>query len=116
MPQLALQAQHLVLAWGAELWSSSQKAVALGSHGWMEAWGDELRSHLQRSVMEGRPCTERVESALAAIRMDWNARVEKELQLLATRALKPLFFLVAPALFGLLALGLAASIRSLESA
>lgn len=81
----------------------------------MESWGDELRSHLQRSVMEGRPCTERVESALAAIRLEWGARVERELQLLATRALKPLFLLVAPALFGLLALGLAVSIRSLEA-
>lgn len=113
IPQLSLQAPELVVAWGAELWSS-KKNPALGQQSWMLAWGEELRAHLQRSVMEGRPCTERVESALQAVRAEWTSRVEKELQLLAARALKPLFLLVAPALFGLLVLGLVASIQTLE--
>ena len=50
--------------------------------------------------MEGRPCLERAEAALLGLRQDMKAQVERELSLLPTRALKPLFIFVAPSLFG----------------
>jgi hypothetical protein len=56
--------------------------------------------------MEGRPCTERAEAALAALRQELRSAVERELGLLGTRALKPLFACVAPAVFLLLGFGL----------
>jgi hypothetical protein len=68
--------------------------------------GTSIRKVIQVSLMEGRPCTERVESALQALRQDISAQIERELSLLATRALKPLFCCVAPALLGFLAMGL----------
>lgn len=71
--------------------------------------------HLQRSVMEGRPSSERVEAALTGLQQQWSARVERELTLLGTRALKPLFALIAPAMMGLLLLGLGYTVsRGLE--
>jgi hypothetical protein len=68
--------------------------------------GSSLRKAIQVSLMEGRPCTERAEAALLALSQDLKAQVSRELTLLGTRALKPLFFCVAPALMGLLFTGL----------
>ncbi|MGZ3707838.1 MAG: hypothetical protein ACXWPM_03265, partial [Bdellovibrionota bacterium] len=68
--------------------------------------GRAIRKAVQVSLMEGRPCAERVESALQALRSEIQAWVDRELALLGTRSLKPLFLCVAPALLGLMAFGL----------
>lgn len=73
----------------------------------LAAAGEAIRKSIQVSLLEGRPCTERVESALAALRTEFRAAVDRELTLLGTRALQPLFLCVAPALLGLMIAGLA---------
>jgi hypothetical protein len=69
--------------------------------------GEGIKKAVQVSLMDGRPCAERVETALLSLRGDWESLVERELGLLATRTLKPLFLCVAPALIGLLLFGVA---------
>lgn len=68
--------------------------------------GEGLRKSVQISLMEGRSCTERAETVLLVLRQEMKALVDRELTLLSTKALKPLFIFVAPTLFGLLAFGL----------
>jgi hypothetical protein len=112
LPQISRQASTLVLHWGAEFWLPRPVAAfSGGTMGLLEQWGQVLRESLQRSVLEGRPCTERLETSLSALRQEWDSRVERELSLLGTRALKPLFLLVAPSLLGLLAVGVMAGIQ-----
>ncbi len=69
-------------------------------------FGEEVGRAIQSSLVEGRSCVERVETLLAGLRDDFGSATDKELNLLGTRALKPLFICVAPALFGLLCAGL----------
>ncbi|MGK5084308.1 hypothetical protein WDW37_13510 [Bdellovibrionota bacterium FG-1] len=95
----------LVARWGASIWSTGQP-VSKGAERPVEEAGHAIRRAIQVSLMEGRPCTERVEVVLESLRQDLRAGVERELGLLATRALKPLFVCVAPALLGLLGCGL----------
>jgi hypothetical protein len=68
--------------------------------------GEMVRKSVQLSLLEGRPCTDRVESAVQALRQEMKSQVNRELSLLGTRLLKPLFLCVAPAVLGLLAAGL----------
>jgi hypothetical protein len=98
----------LFFAWGAILWKSpeprkqkSHLATLLG-----EA-GNALRKSIQISLMDGKPCLERIESTLTSLKLEIRAQMDRELELLATRALKPLFLCVAPALLGLIGSALA---------
>jgi hypothetical protein len=126
---LETAAPALARVWGASLWGDAAEKVALsdsaqrsgspraagrstrgeGALAPLFDAGVALRRAVQVSLMEGSPCAERVESALQALRRDLAAATERELQLLGTRALQPLFICVAPALFLLLACGLWAS-------
>ncbi len=65
--------------------------------------GREVRRTLQVALMEGRPCTERVEAVLSSLQEDWDSAVEEALSVLPHQVLKPLFLCIAPAIFGLLA-------------
>ncbi|MFN7684241.1 MAG: hypothetical protein ACK5QT_02390 [Oligoflexia bacterium] len=113
LPQLSVQASRLVLCWGADFWSPRPLGeLSTGMKGVLEQWGQQLREALQRSVVEGRPCAERLESSLVSLKQDWMARVERELGLLGTRALQPLFLLVAPAVLGVLGLGVFLGVTS----
>ena len=110
---LGPESSGLAERWGASVWipdaSSETRAVASHRSAAMRALeeaGASLRKAVQVSLMEGRPCTDRVETALACLRQDLRAQVERELGLLGTRALKPLFLCVAPALFMLLGFGM----------
>lgn len=107
---LKQEAAGLAEHWGASVWKgaegntpASSKIAAIRA---LEEAGAQLRKAVQVSLMEGRPCTERVETALAGLRHELRTQVERELGLLGTRALKPLFLCVAPALFLLLGFGL----------
>jgi hypothetical protein len=106
------EAPGLAARWGASVWGADSPAgltqlkSAAGAMKALEEAGEGLRRAVQVSLMEGRPCTERVESALQALRQDLRSQIERELSLLSTRALKPLFICVAPALFMLLGFGL----------
>ena len=123
---LARESPALAAAWGASVWAAPEGAGSApgggrsGAHGGVAATarpdsagsalieaGRELKKAVQVALMEGRACSERVESALAALRVELRARRERELGLLGSRALKPLFLCLAPALLGLLAAGVA---------
>ena len=101
--------ESLAERWGASVWKSAEpgpdqrhSSAAMRA---LEEAGASLRKAVQVSLMEGRPCADRVETALACLRQDLRSQVERELGLLGTRALKPLFLCVAPALFMLLGFG-----------
>ena len=106
---LRVEAPALALAWGPSVWKEKPAASTpcrpAAAQALVEA-GDSLRKAVQVSLMEGRPCLERVEAALEALRHEIKALVERELSLLTTRALQPLFLFVAPPILGLLAYGL----------
>ena len=98
---------ELATAWGSSVWETPSPVTWKGAaERSIVGAGASIKKAVQMSLMEGRPCTERVESALQALRHEIRSQIERELSILATRALKPLFFLVAPALFCLLAFGL----------
>jgi hypothetical protein len=105
---LSKEEPELAQAWQANLWQSSP----LGSRKRADAemmfltWGDSLKQSIQAAVMEGRGCRERVETLLIGFQQDFRARVQRELTLLGTKVLKPLFICVAPALLGQLAAAL----------
>lgn len=109
---LTKDSQELALAWGYSIWDTgnSSSSKFLQVHGPAEmailAAGNAIKRSIQVGIMEGRPCVERVETVLKSLRQEMKALVERELGLLATRALKPLFICVAPSLFGLLFFGL----------
>lgn len=105
---LSREAPTLALVWGHSVWKSApldQKSVSNPASRLFVETGEALRRAVQVSLMEGRPCSERVEAALSSLSHEIKARVEAELTLLATRALKPLFLCVAPGIFILLGTG-----------
>ena len=101
------EAQGLVLAWGYSIWENPKGL----SHSRAPAellilqLGAVMRKSIQMSLMEGKPCTERVEAALLALRQNLKIQIDRELSILGTRALKPLFICVTPALLILLFCG-----------
>ncbi|MFZ9596726.1 MAG: hypothetical protein ACO3A2_11715 [Bdellovibrionia bacterium] len=118
---LGEQEAELSRAWGPSIWSeaaqSSPSSWALGSlfqkpvtvssaeRIMLEA-GHSMKFAIRLGVMEGRPCLDRIEAALLGARQELKARVDEEIELTSSRALKPLFLLVAPALLGLIGLAL----------
>lgn len=115
LDHLAQDAPELARAWGHSVWSPTEKASSAGTFGigaagaaartWADA-GIDLRKAVQVSLLEGRPCQDRIETALSGLKQELSAQVDRELTLLGTRGLKPLFLCVAPSLFGLLLLGM----------
>jgi len=109
---LSREAPSLALIWGHSVWKSAplplpldEGSVANPAARLFVETGESLRRAVQVSLMEGRPCSERVEAALSSLSHEIKARVEAELTLLSTRALKPLFLCVAPGIFILLGAG-----------
>jgi hypothetical protein len=103
---LARDTVSLSLAWGNSLWEESKVKFKGRPEEMIAGVAVSIKKSIQVSLMEGRPCTERVEASLLGLRQELKAQIERELTLLPTRALKPLFIFVAPALLGLLACGL----------
>ncbi|MCM2277288.1 MAG: hypothetical protein NDJ89_04375 [Oligoflexia bacterium] len=106
---LAGLAPELASSWGASIYAPSPAKPASpgGAKSAIVNAGFAIRKAIQVSLMEGRPCAERVESALESLRQELRLSVDRELALLGNRALKPLFLCVAPALLGLLSAGMA---------
>lgn len=109
---LALEAPELAAQWGHALWgsgaagaesanSSSAAIRSSGAEAAMAEAGNGLRKAVHASLMDGRPCAERVEAGLDALRHDIRVRIDAELAQLPNRALKPLFVCAAPAVLGL---------------
>ncbi|MFL5814614.1 MAG: hypothetical protein ACJ763_13650 [Bdellovibrionia bacterium] len=105
---LSREAPSLALLWGHSVWKSAPldpSSVSNPASRLFFETGESLRRAVQVSLMEGRPCAERVEGALSSLSHEIKARIEAELTLLSTRALKPLFLCVAPGIFLLLGAG-----------
>lgn len=64
--------------------------------------GFAIQKAIQLSLMEGRPCNERIELLSDAFRTEWKGNVDRALAQLPNQALKPLFLCIAPAAFLLL--------------
>jgi hypothetical protein len=101
-------APSLAIRWGPSVWADAArlpppKSTAACA---LIEFGTALKRTVQVSVMEGRPCGDRVETALQSLRQEIRSQIDRELGLLPTRALRPLFALVAPSILGLLFYGL----------
>lgn len=105
---LQAQAPALAVHWGANVWTEAPKIPAPRSTAAaaLIEFGRALKRTVQASVMEGRPCGDRVETALLGLRQEIRAQMDRELSVLPTRALKPLFIFVAPSILGLLFFGI----------
>ena len=108
---LIREAPALAVQWGSSVWAQpphlskyAAGTLAAAAHVLIDT-GTSLKKAVQLSLMEGRPCTERVEAALLALRQEMRSQVDRELALLGTRALKPLFICVAPSILALLGAG-----------
>lgn len=105
----------LVTAWGSDPWKTERakddpvpeaKSLRVA----LLLTGGVYKKSIQASLWDGQPCTERIESAVEGIRAETRAFQERELQLLPTRALKPLFLLTAPGILAILGFALFLSV------
>lgn len=105
----------LVAAWGSDPWRTESTAeepanTAKNLRAALLRSGGVYKKSIQASLWDGQPCTERIESAVEGIRAETRAFQERELQLLPTRALKPLFLLTAPGILAILGFALFLSV------
>ena len=96
--------------WGYSVWVSESVVSTTRTHSETEVAlaraGTSIRRAVQVSLMEGKGCSERVEAALISLSQEIRSSRERELELVGTRVLKPLFICVAPSILALLAWGL----------
>ncbi|MBL7716756.1 MAG: hypothetical protein JNL01_14925 [Bdellovibrionales bacterium] len=99
----------LARAWKRSVWDLENPDVPKRSPliqrklpGMLENFGQVLKKAVQVSLMDGRPCLERVEVALDALRSDLFSAIDAEVARLPHRTLLPLFLGVAPAVLGLI--------------
>jgi hypothetical protein len=106
MSSLVRQAPALASAWGADLWSESvvhfSGSASDQSSRILISQGEVFKKTIRASIFEGRGCSERIEAGIEALRSEFGHQVQREIGLLSTRALKPLFVLVAPSILFLL--------------
>jgi hypothetical protein len=102
---LKVHACELSSFWGSSVWTSVLVSKSFGLEKLILDLGVSIKKSIQVSLLEGRPCFKRLEELLEAFRGDMHAQIERELMLLPTRVLKPLFIFVAPSLMALLGLG-----------
>jgi hypothetical protein len=103
---LLQDSSDLAAAWGPSIWKDAEFQAKEKPEQIIVEAGASIKKAAQISLMEGRPCTDRVEAALLTLRQTMKAQIDKEMSLLSTRGLKPLFICVAPGLISLLAYGL----------
>jgi hypothetical protein len=106
---LSVESTHLADFWGTSIWKDPEFSKPHPAFSSLRGAITSIRKSVQVSLMEGSPCGDRIEAALLALRLEWKAQVEREIGILATRSLKPLFVLIGPSLLGLLFLGLGLS-------
>ncbi|MBC7386735.1 MAG: hypothetical protein H7301_11325 [Cryobacterium sp.] len=106
---------ELLLEWVADPWKTTTGSTDLVAKNLRQALiqtGIGYKKSMQASLWDGQPCSERIESVISATRAEVRAFQERELQLLPTRALKPLFLLTAPGILALLGFALYLSVSS----
>ncbi len=99
---LAGETPDLAQAWGSTVWEAPPVEVSGRAEGILIAAGHSIRKAIQVATLEGRPCLDRVEASLRGLRLSIKSQVDRELSLVGTQALKPLFLCIAPAILGLL--------------
>ena len=103
---LSVETPDLAAAWGNTVWEVPQVKYGEKYQGGAEevliTAGHSIRKAIQIATFEGRPCLERVEATLRGLSRSMKTQVDRELSLVGTYSLKPLFLCVAPALLGLL--------------
>lgn len=116
---IVLLPAELLASWGADPWNpprAEKKPVIGGSAANLrEALlrsGAAYKKAIQASLWDGQPCAERIESVIDGLRAETRSFQERELQMLPTRALKPLFLLTAPGLLALLGFALFLSVAA----
>ena len=103
---LEKDSEELAYAWGSSVWSSVRLEFRGRTEQLIIEAGSAIKKSIQVSLMEGSPCLDKVETALKSLKTDFNSQVNRELMLLGTRSLKPLFICIAPSLLGILFFGL----------
>lgn len=112
---LPLLPPALVAEWGGDPWKTAKDEApseATNLRAALVRTGFGYKKAIQASLWDGQPCGERIESVLEGVRTEMRAFQERELQLLPTRALKPLFLLTAPGILAILAFALFLSVAS----
>lgn len=100
---IEVRAPLLARLWGASIFGDSSSGEPLqtqsrfGMRSAVIALGQDTRRLIQVSLLEGQSCRDRIEQNAARFQGDVRSALERELQLLGTRALSPLFICVAPA-------------------
>ncbi len=101
--------------WGSDPWQVEETKTPGTSKNLRSALidsGSSYKKSIQASLWDGQPCAERIESVVQGLRSEIRAYQERELQMLGTRALKPLFLLTAPGLLSLLGFALFMSVSN----
>ncbi len=100
---LESETPDLAKAWGVTVWvQPGERCVNGRPEALLVAAGHSIRSAAHASLVEGRPCLDRIEVVLRTLRANLRSQVDRELSLAGTRALAPLFLCVAPSILGLL--------------
>lgn len=99
------QAPELWVYWSNQHPETQKNRSELSLREQLNLLGSEIRNYIKFASLEGHPCSPRIENRLDQFNIEIEARIAHELELLPTRALKPLFLCMAPSLLGLLASG-----------
>lgn len=105
LEELSFLDQKLAHAWGLLVWDTEFQKPNLSlndAERLMISTGIEVKRSIQTSLVEGRPCLDRIESVQRSFQLDLKMHISKELNLLPNRCLTPLFTLVLPSFFVLL--------------
>ena len=104
--ELSLQDRSLAEQWRGQVWDlevTESLPVLNECERLMVGVGKEVRKSIQTSLIEGRPCLNRLESIHRSFRIDLRNKINRELSLLPNRSLKPLFVFVLPSILILMA-------------
>ncbi len=113
--ELAIQDRALALEWKSQIWDGD---LSTGFQTGNECeilvinLGNEVKRSIQTSLIEGRGCLERIESIHRTFIVELRMKIERELNLLPNRCLKPLFVCILPAVFILLLVSISLSFQS----
>lgn len=115
MEMLMDQSKELALLWGISLYQEPQESnealnpleVSQSARRAVLQLGVSVKKAIQVSVLDGKPCLDRVEESLKVFENDYRACLDRELTMLPSRCLKPIFICLAPACLGLMAFSVA---------
>ena len=113
--ELAIQDPVLASEWKSQVWDPDFPSLFKTENECerlMIGLGNEVRRNIQTSLIEGRGCLERIEAIHRTFVIELRMKIERELNLLPNRCLKPLFVCILPAVFLLLLVSLGLCFQS----